>query len=191
MITTHGGSVMKFEFTTERLRLKVLTEDAAPMVLNFYKNNADIFEKYEPINGDDFYSLKRQQKILEYEYQYILKLSMIRYWIFEKNNPNKIIGTVSFRNILRPIYQSCTIGYKMDRDYMNKGYCSEAIKAAIPQIANELGIHRFEALILPDNAPSIHMVQKLGFQYEGILRDKIIINGKRLDHCMYAYLFDN
>ena len=74
---------------------------------------------------------------------------------------------------------------------MNKGYCSEAIEATIPLIAKELGIHRFEALILPDNEPSIHMVEKIGFKYEGILRDKIIINGERLDQCMYAYLADN
>ena len=79
----------------------------------------------------------------------------------------------------------------MDRDYMNRGYCSEAIAYTIPIIARDLGIHRFEALILPDNDPSIHMVKKLGFQFEGVLRDKIIINGQRLDHCMYAYLANN
>ena len=60
-----------------------------------------------------------------------------------------------------------------------------------PVLANELGIHRFEALILPDNNPSIHMVEKLGFKFEGILRDKIIIGGERLDHCMYSYLANN
>ena len=79
----------------------------------------------------------------------------------------------------------------MDRDYMNKGYCTEAIAHSLPVIARDYGVHRFEALILPDNAPSIHMVEKLGFKYEGLLHDKIVINGERLDHCMYAYLADN
>ncbi len=182
---------MIFELKTERLELKILGPEAAPMVLKFYKKNKDIFEKYEPVIGDDFYTLAHQEKILEFEHKSILRLMMIRYWIFEKNNPSQIIGTVSYRNILRPIYQSCTIGYKMDRDFTNKGFCSEAIKATIPVLADELGIHRFEALILPDNEPSIHMVEKLGFKYEGILRDKIIIGGERLDHCMFAYLADN
>ena len=66
-----------------------------------------------------------------------MKLSMLRYWIFEKGNPNQIIGTVSFRNIVKPIYESCTVGYKMDRDFVNMGYCSEALSATIPAIANE------------------------------------------------------
>ncbi len=182
---------MKFEVKTNRLILKILGPEYAAMVLNFYKKNRDVFEKYEPVIGDDFYTLDHQKKILQFERNNILKLIMVRYWIFSKNNPTEIIGTVSYRNIVRPIYESCTIGYKMDRDYMNMGYCSEAISATIPIIAKELGIHRFEALILPDNNPSIHMVEKLGFKYEGILRDKIIIHGERLDHCMYSFLADN
>jgi ribosomal-protein-alanine N-acetyltransferase len=182
---------MRFDLYTERLHLKTLGAEAAPLVLEFYKRNRNIFEKYEPVIGDDFYTLDHQRKILEFEHQNILKLIMVRYWIFEKGRPERIIGTISYRNIVRPIYESCTIGYKMDRDFVNKGYCSEGIKATIPVIAEDLGIHRFEALILPDNEPSIHMVQKLGFKYEGILRDKIIIGGERLDHCMYSYLANN
>ena len=182
---------MKFEIDTEHLELRVLTKHQAGKVLDFYVRNRNIFEKYEPVIGDDFYTFQHQEKVLDFEYQNILKLIMIRYWLFEKGNPDKIIGTVSFRNIVRPIYESCTVGYKMDKDYMNKGYCSEALSATIPLLSKELGIHRFEALILPDNDPSIHMVEKLGFKYEGILRDKIIINGERLDHCMYSYLAAN
>lgn len=182
---------MKFDVTTERLELKVLNYDSAQKVLDFYNRNGDIFEKYEPVIGDNFYTLEHQKKLLDFEYKNIIKGIMVRYWIFEKSNPNKIIGTVSYRSIVKPIYESCTVGYKMDRDFMNKGYCSEALANTIPIIAKEYGIHRFEALILPDNDPSIHMVEKLGFKYEGLLRDKINIGGKRLDHCMYAYLMNN
>lgn len=187
----YWGAKMNFELSTERLNLKVLGPEAAPMVLSFYQRNKDIFEKYEPILGNDFYTLERQKNILDFEHKNIMRLLMVRYWIFHKNNPTQIIGTVSYRNIVRPIYESCTIGYKMDRDYVNQGYCSEAIRATLPTVSSELGIHRFEALILPDNTPSIHLVEKLGFKFEGILRDKIIIHGERLDHCMYSYLADN
>ncbi len=182
---------MKFELYTDRLALRVLTKHHAEQVLEFYLRNRDIFEKYEPVFGEDFYTLSHQRKILDFEYQSIMKLSMVRYWIFEKQNSSRIIGTLSFRNIVKPIYESCTVGYKMDRDFVNKGYCSEGLSATIPIIASELGVHRFEALILPDNEPSKHMVEKLGFKYEGILRDKIIIGGERLDHCMYSYLANN
>ncbi|MCR5196273.1 MAG: GNAT family N-acetyltransferase [Pseudobutyrivibrio sp.] len=182
---------MKFEVNTPNLTLKVLDKNSADLVLDFYNRNGKVFEKYEPLLGENFYTLAHQRKLLEFEQQNILKLFMIRYWIFEKDNPNRIIGTLSYRNIVRPIYESCIIGYKMDQEFTNRGYCSEAIKHTIPIITSEYGIHRIEALIMPDNAPSIHMVEKLGFKYEGLLHDKIVINGERLDHCMYAYLADN
>lgn len=182
---------MKIEVTTDRLVLKVLNYDSAQKVLDFYLRNGSVFEKYEPVMGEDFYTLSHQRKLLDFEYKNIIKGIMVRYWIFEKDNPTRIIGTVSYRNIVRPIYESCTIGYKMDQEFLNKGYCTEAIRATIPVIARDYGVHRFEALILPDNKPSIHMVEKIGFKYEGLLRDKININGKRLDHCMYAYLANN
>lgn len=182
---------MRFDISTDRLELKVLTSDYAPEVLSFYKRNADIFEQYEPMLGSDFYTLKHQKNILDFEYKSILKLSMIRYWIFEKNNPNVVIGTVSYRSIVRPIYSSCTIGYKMDQAYTNRGYCTEAISNTLPMIVGELGIHRVEAYVLPDNNPSIHLLENLGFEREGLIRDKIEIQNRRLDHYLYSYLADN
>ena len=58
---------MKFEVTTDRLVLKVLGPESASMVLSFYQRNRDIFEKYEPIAGDDFYTLSHQKKILPHQ----------------------------------------------------------------------------------------------------------------------------
>ena len=182
---------MKFEINTDRLILKVLTSSDADMVLDFYNRNSSVFEKYEPLLGDDFYTLNHQKNILDYEYKNILKLNIVRFWIFEKDNPSKIIGTVSYRNIVRPIYSSCTVGYKIDSDYVNKGYCTEALKSSMDIIVNELGIHRIEALVQPDNYPSIHVLEKLGFEKEGLLRDKIMLQDVRKDHFMYAYLADN
>ena len=101
---------MKFEIDTEHLELRVLTKHQAGKVLDFYVRNRNIFEKFEPVIGDDFYTFQHQEKVLDFEYQNILKLIMIRYWLFEKGNPDKIIGTVSFRNIVRPIYESGTVG---------------------------------------------------------------------------------
>ena len=91
---------MKFELTTDRLILKVLTPDYAPEVLGFYLQNASIFEAYEPIVADNFYTLDHQHKVLSFEYNNAIKLNMIRYFIFEKDNPDKIIGTISYRNII-------------------------------------------------------------------------------------------
>lgn len=182
---------MKFTVYTDRLILRVLTPESTADVLAFYEENRGDFEKYETTNIDSYYSFEHHRKVLDYEYKATLKLNLIRYFIFEKSNPNKIIGTVSYRNIVKPVYSSCIIGYKMGKAYRNKGYCSEAIKATLPLVTGELDIHRVEAFILPDNAPSIALAEKLGFVREGLVRDKFVIQGVRRDHYLYSYLADN
>ena len=48
---------MNLEQTTDRLILRILSADDAEKVLQFYKDNAAIFEQFEPLIGNDFYSL--------------------------------------------------------------------------------------------------------------------------------------
>ncbi len=182
---------LPFNLITDRLYLDVLDEDFAPEVLDFFLRNKGYFEQFEPILSPDFYTEQEQAEILEYEFSKIINGDMIRYWISEINNPGVIIGTLSYRNIIRPVHNSCTVGYKMDPAFQNKGYCTEALDYTLKKAIAPSGIHRVEAFIMPDNASSIHMVEKLGFVREGLLRDKFTLNNKRIDHYLYAYLADN
>lgn len=179
---------MYFEQQTPHLIMRVLTPQNADKVLDFYKKNATVFEKFEPIEGDNFYTLEHHQRILEYEYQEILNLRLLRFWLFEKENPNTIIGTVCFRNISPSSYASTLVGYKMDGDYRQKGYCYEALCFGIGLISKELGLHRFEALVLPENLPSVCLLKKLGFQKEGTLKNKVFLQGRWKDHDLYGLI---
>lgn len=182
---------MQFEIETNRLILRVLTADDAPKTLQFYQTNAPIFEKYEPIVGENFYSLSHQKNLLSYEYQETLKLHMVRFWLFEKSHPDQIIGTISFHNITPNIFASTQVGYKMDPRFWRKGYCYEALVAGIQLVSNEIGIRRFEALVLPDNYPSMCLLEKLGFQQEGLLKDKVYLQNTWRDHFIYGLVINS
>lgn len=90
---------MLLQYETSRLILKVLKSDSAPLVVDFYNRDKELFEKYEIDRIGDFYSTRYQQKVLKYEYNMAVKSSMIRYYVFLKDNPSKIIGTVCLHNI--------------------------------------------------------------------------------------------
>jgi ribosomal-protein-alanine N-acetyltransferase len=49
-----------------------------------------------------------------------------------------------------------------------------------------VGLHRIEICIRPENAPSLRIVEKLGFRYEGLRRRYIHINGGWRDHFTFA-----
>ena len=83
---------------------------------------------------------------------------------------------------------TCTIGYKLDQHYIGQGYALEALEKAIDVVFDELGFHRIEALIHPKNEPSLHLIEKLGFEFEGIAKSCIRLNNKWTDHLRYALI---
>lgn len=179
---------MNFVYETDRLILKICGEEIAEDALVFDLHNTKEFEAVEPIDVDNFYSLDHHKNILNYEYKKMLQLSVVRFWIYLKTKPDTIIGTICFRNIAKPIYSSCQVGYRMDKGHTGKGYCTEALRAGINIMFNDLELHRIEALVLPDNSASIAILENLGFKKEGLLRDKIQIQNQWRDHYIYGLL---
>lgn len=177
---------MMLSLSTERLMLEVLHENRAPEALDFYIRNKEFFEQWEPLRPDLFYTLNYHKSSMTYEYQQTIKGKELRYWIFLKNRPDTIIGTVCFHNIMRGSYQSCIIGYKIDRFYLRQGFAYEALSAAIQSIFSSYGIHRIEAYIHPQNLASIALINKLHFLHEGTAYKAIQLQGLWTDHYRYA-----
>ena len=92
---------MFFQYETPRLLLKVLRADCATQVLDFYNRDKELFEMYEIDRVPDFYTVKHLQKVLRYEYNMAVKSQLFRFYVFEKENPYRIIGTVCILISLR------------------------------------------------------------------------------------------
>lgn len=182
---------MNHTYETDRLYLKVLARYDARLVLDFYKRNAEEFALYEPLKLEDANNLNYHSVMLDYELQYFQKDSLLRLYMFEKDNPFQIVGTLSFRNISQSFYKCATLGYKMDKDFRRKGYMKEAIQKGMEVMDEELHLHRVEAIVLPDNEPSIHLLEGLDFQREGLIRDKVFLNGQWKDHYLYSHIFSD
>jgi RimJ/RimL family protein N-acetyltransferase len=80
------------------------------------------------------------------------------------------------------------IGYTLSPEYQGNGYASEAVKAIIEYIFNELKKHRISASVDPENVKSIKLLEKLGFRKEAHFIKSLQIVGKWYDDCIYAVL---
>lgn len=136
---------MELCYETDRLQLRLLDETWAERVLQFYLNGKEVFEAREPDRPTNFYTSDYQTALLHYRSQMTLKMAAVRFWMFEKENPERIIGTISFQNILRSVYQSCQIGYKLDPHYWHHGYAREAVARTLSIVLSEFDLHRVEA----------------------------------------------
>lgn len=182
---------MNTEYTTDRLVLKVLGPEDAGAVLDFYKRNAAYLEPFEPERAENFFTEDFHRANLSAEYNAFIKFSYLRMWIYEKENQGCPIGTVCYNNFHNGYFQKCSVGYKIDHGHTCRGYATEALRYTLQLIYEEYRMHRVEALTLPDNGASIHVLEKLGFQKEGYLRDAARINGEWRDHNLYALIFDS
>jgi ribosomal-protein-alanine N-acetyltransferase len=80
------------------------------------------------------------------------------------------------------------IGYALARAHWGKGYMLEALRALLVFAFDELAMHRLEADIDPRNAASIGCLERLGFQREGLLRERWIVGDEICDSVFYGLL---
>ncbi len=175
-------------YETERLLLKTLTNESARLVLDFYKDNKEHFEPWEPTRSHNFYTLAYQNAFLTAEYNQIMDGKLVRFWIFLKDRLDKPIGSVCFQNLYKEPYHSCSLGYKFGKNYLNQGYATESVQKGIEIMFHEYHMHRIDAYIMPSNTASLKLVNRLSFQFEGTCRSFAKINGNWEDHMRYALI---
>jgi len=111
----------------------------------------------------------------------------ISFFLFTQSG-KQLVGGLSIANIRRGVSQSCTLGYWMGEKFAGKGIMQKAVKRVIPYIFDDLKLHRLEAAAITENLPSVSLLEKCGFRFEGIGRKYLKINGRWQDHRLYAIL---
>jgi len=103
---------------------------------------------------------------------------------------NTICGVVNLNIITFEALRSAYVSYFGVVGQTEKGYMKEGLLQVIRYAFDELGLHRLEANIQPQNLASIALVQSVGFQYEGYSPRYLKINGEWCDHERWALLED-
>ena len=177
---------MNYFCETERLVLQVLPAYYNGQVLDFYERNRQHLEPWEAEREKNFYTEGYQKALLEAEYHEIMKGRMLRHYLFLREQPDRVIGSVSASGIRYGAFECCNIGYKMDKNYCGQGLAREAVEKLVEILFVEYHLHRIEAMVHPKNAPSIGLLEGLLFQREGLSKDAAKLNGQWQDMYRYA-----
>ena len=103
----------------------------------------------------------------------------------------RLAGQVTVDNIVRGALRSGYLGYWIDRSVAGRGMASLAVALVCDHAFSEVGLHRVQADIRPENGPSQRLVERLGFQREGLLRRYLDIDGDWRDHIAYGLLAED
>ena len=103
---------------------------------------------------------------------------------------NVIAGEVNLNSVMRGAMQSGTIGYWIDEAKAGNSYVSEAVLVLMKFAFEELRLHRMEVCIVPRNANSRRVVEKLQLREEGVAERFLEINGVWEDHVRYGFTIE-
>lgn len=108
------------------------------------------------------------------------------FMIAERREPSRFIGKIALNGIMRGAMHGAYLGYWMDVDHQGKGYVTEAIHAVLDFAFGPAALHRVQAAIMPRNARSLRVIEKIGFRREGYAERYLQIAGKWEDHILFA-----
>ena len=101
---------------------------------------------------------------------------------------DELLGGLTLGGIRRGVAQAATLGYWMGAPHAGKGHMTRAVAAVVRFGFDTLRLHRIEAACIPDNASSIALLERNGFQREGFARAYLKIADAWRDHVLLALL---
>lgn len=172
---------------TDRLILTLSHPKLARQVCRFNIKNREALADTEPTRPPEYYTVSGIRRYLKEEDKDSRGCREFRFWISEKGS-DEIIGTVCISNILFGSVKSCYLSYKIDKDEQGKGYATEAVGEVVNFAFNILQLHRIESYVMPRNAKSLRVMEKLNFTAEGVSKRCLEVNGVWEDHVRFSLL---
>jgi ribosomal-protein-alanine N-acetyltransferase len=99
---------------------------------------------------------------------------------------SRLVGQLTVSGITWGSAMSATLGYWVDSERAGRGIAPTAVALATDYCFGDLGLHRMEINIRPENRASLRVVEKLHFRDEGLRPRYLHIAGQWADHRSFA-----
>jgi ribosomal-protein-alanine N-acetyltransferase len=96
------------------------------------------------------------------------------------------IGQITLGGLVFGAYRGGHIGYWIDQRFSNRGYTTRSVQALTNFGFAELGLHRIEINLRPENGASKRVAEKSGYHFEGIRPRYLHIDGDWRDHLTFV-----
>lgn len=83
---------------------------------------------------------------------------------------------------------SAELGYWLGRRYWGRGIMSAVLGAFVAPAMSAFRLHRMHATVYANNPASMRVLEKVGFEREGVQKSAVMKRGELLDLIVYAHL---
>lgn len=180
-------SVPSIRFQGDGLALRTPTPEDYPAWSSLREASRAFLTPWEPIwPSDDLTRAGFRRRLRRYRYEISNDLAY-PFLVFRASD-DVLLGGITLANVRRGIVQAGTLGYWIGAPFAGQGYMTRALRVLLPDLFRDLRLHRIEAACLPSNVASIRLLERAGFQREGLAREYLCINGSWQDHLLFGRL---
>ena len=97
-----------------------------------------------------------------------------------------MVGNISVERKQDVYRQDAEIGYFLLTERWSKGIMTEAVRKICQEAFEQLDIIRITGLVYAPNIASRRVLEKNGFELEGVLKNGVLKNGAVYDLCIYG-----
>ena len=173
------------KLTTERLLLRDFEVEDWPAIQRW--SNDDAVNRYDP-NPDRHLNEAGARYVAEgYAIGTRHRQRREYYLMVERRADATPLGAV-YLTVRDFVAKGGELGYRFDSVHWGQGYATEAAHVVVAYGFDEVGLHRIYAEIVRENSASVRVMEKLGFQCEGILRENRFFDDRWWDTLIFAML---
>lgn len=181
-VTQTAATLTPVTVATPRLRLRPLSDADVPALFAIFSHPEVMrYWSWPPYTTLDQARTMVQNIQEGYRSGEFLQLGI------ERRSDAVLLGTCTLFSF-SATSRRAEIGYALGRPYWGAGYMHEALTALVDYAFGALDLHRLEADIDPRNTASARTLVRLGFRYEGLGRERWIVEGEISDTAWYGLL---
>ena len=168
--------------TSQRLRLRWLEARDAPALFKVFSDPQTMRYWSTP----PWTTLSQSEAYIAGIHRHFSMQSLFQ-WGVVRIEDSAVIGTCTLVHIDEE-HKRAEIGFILRRDCWRRGYMSEALHTLFRFVFETLKLHRIEADVDPRNTASTRLLERLGFQRQGYLRERWLVGEEINDGIFYGLL---
>lgn len=170
---------------TPRTLIRLLDPSLAAAMQRYYDINAAHLDPWEPLRASEYNTIESWRRRGRIARKQAKESQALRLVAVDKTSGD-IAAICNFTNIQYGPLQACTLGYSVARAHEGKGLMFEVAECAIAYVFSEFHLHRIIANYIPENTRSARLLERLGFEKEGLAKSYLQIAGEWRDHVLTA-----
>jgi ribosomal-protein-alanine N-acetyltransferase len=160
--------------------------DAAKLA-KYYSENKGHFSEWEPLRTSEFYTAGFWESRLD-EWEAECLEGRSRHFVALDPESDRIQAVCSLTNIVGGAFQAGNVGYSVALEYQGQGIMFSLLLQVIEYAFTDIGLNRVMANYMPRNTRSQRLLDRVGFEKEGLAKNYLCINGVWEDHVLTSIL---